>query len=473
MELNPTYNNLFGKVEHESDMGTLVTNFTLIRGGALHRANGGYLIIPLKDLLLNYFAWDGLKRALKNNEVIIEDASERFGFMSTKSLKPDPIPLNVKIILIGSPWMYHLLYNWDEDFKELFKVKAEFDTSMDYSVANERDFASVIFKIQNENDLLPIDHKGISLLVEQSCRIAEDQNKISIRFGELSDILFEANHYAQLASKKHISSNEIDKAIEAKFYRSNLIQEKINELIKRQTLMIELEGVKTGQINGISVINLGDFMFGHPNKITVNVSSGKEGLIDIEREAKLGGRLHTKGVLILSGYIGQKYGQNKAISLFASLVFEQSYSEIEGDSASSAELYAILSAISQLPIKQYIAVSGSVNQKGEIQPVGAINEKIEGFFEACRQRGFNDEQGVMIPKGNMDHLMLKKEVVKAVEKGKFHIWAIDTIDEGIELLTGRPAGKRLKNGSFSKDSVHYLVDKRIESLNKNLTVKAK
>lgn len=473
MELNPTYNNLFGKVEHESDMGTLVTNFTLIRGGALHRANGGYLIIPLKDLLLNYFAWDGLKRALKNNEVIIEDASERFGFLSTKSLKPDPIPLNVKIILIGSPMMYHLLYRWDEDFKELFKVKAEFDTSMDYSVANERDFASVIYKIQNENNLLPIDHKAISLLVEQSCRIAEDQNKISIRFGELSDILFEANHYAQLASRSHISSNEIDKAIEAKFYRSNLIQEKINELIKRHTLMIELKGAKIGQINGISVLNLGDIMFGHPNKITVNVSSGKEGLIDIEREAKLGGRLHTKGVLILSGFLGEKYGQKKAISLFASLVFEQSYSEIEGDSASSAELYAILSALSQLPIKQCIAVSGSVNQKGEIQPVGAINEKIEGFFEACRQRGFNDEQGVMIPKGNMDHLMLKHEVVKAVEEGKFHVWAISTIDEGIELLTGRPAGKRLKDGSFSKNSVHYLVDKRIESLNKILTKKIK
>jgi lon-related putative ATP-dependent protease len=473
MELNPTYNNLFGKVEHESDMGTLVTNFTLIRGGALHRANGGYLIIPLKDLLLNYFAWDGLKRALKNNEVIIEDASERFGFLSTKSLKPDPIPLNVKIILIGSPMMYHLLYRWDEDFKELFKVKAEFDTSMDYSVANERDFASVIYKIQNENKLLPVDHKAISLLVEQSCRIAEDQNKISIRFGELSDILFEANHYAQLASRSHISSNEIDKAIEAKVYRSNLIQEKINELIKRHTLMIELKGAKIGQINGISVLNLGDIMFGHPNKITVNVSSGKEGLIDIEREAKLGGRLHTKGVLILSGFLGEKYGQKKAISLFASLVFEQSYSEIEGDSASSAELYAILSALSQLPIKQCIAVSGSVNQKGEIQPVGAINEKIEGFFEACRQRGFNDEQGVMIPKGNMDHLMLKHEVVKAVEEGKFHVWAISTIDEGIELLTGRPAGKRLKDGSFSKNSVHYLVDKRIESLNKILTKKIK
>ncbi len=469
MELNPTYNNLFGKVEHESDMGTLITNFTLIRGGALHRANGGYLIIPARDLLLNYFAWDGLKRALQNSQVVIEDASERFGFLSTKSLKPDPIPLNVKVVLMGSPMLHYLLYKWDDDFKELFMVKAEFDTSMDYSALHVRDFASVIFKIQNENKLLPLDHKAISHLVEQSCRIAENQHKISIRFGELSNILHEANHYAQTESKAQISSDEIQRAIEAKYYRSNLIQEKIMDLIRRKTLMIELEGSKIGQINGISVLDLGDFKFGRPNKITVNVASGKEGLIDIEREAKLGGPLHTKGVLILSGYLGEKYGQNKNISLFASLVFEQSYSEIEGDSASSTELYAILSALSQLPLKQWIAVSGSVNQKGEIQPVGAINEKVEGYFEVCRQHGFNGEQGVMIPKGNMDHLMLKQEVVDAVKEGKFHVWAIGTVDEGIELLTGYPSGRRLKSGSFTKNSVHDLVDQRIQALNKVMT----
>ena len=468
MELNPTYNNLFGKVEHESDMGTLVTNFTLIRGGAMHKANGGYLIIPLRELLLNYFAWDGLKRALKNNQVVIEDASERFGFLSTKSLKPDPIPLKVQIVLMGSPMMYYLLYRWDEDFRELFNIKAEFDTSMDFSDRNAMDFASVIFKIQKENGLLPLDHKAISNLLEQSCRIAEDQHKISIRFGELSTILHEAHHYAHMESRDQITSDQIEKAIEAKYYRSSLIQEKINDLIKRNTIMIELEGSKVGQINGISVLDLGDILFGHPNKITVNVASGKAGLIDIEREAKLGGPLHTKGVLILSGFLGEKYGQNKTISLFASLVFEQSYSEIEGDSASSAELYAILSSLSQLPIKQWIAVSGSVNQKGEIQPVGAINEKIEGFFEVCRQKGLNGEQGVMIPAGNVDHLMLKQEVVQAVKEGKFNVWAVSTIDEGIELLTDRPAGRRLKNGSFSKNSVHYLVDRRIEALNKIL-----
>ena len=468
MELNPTYNNLFGKVERESDMGTFITNFTLIRGGALHKANGGYLIIPLKELLLNYFSWDSLKRALKNNKVIIEDVSERFGFLSTKSLKPDPIPLNVQIILIGSPRLYYLLHEWDDDFKELFKVKAEFDTSMDYSLQNIKDFAAVIQKIERENDLLPLNDEAIASVIEQASRMAQDQNKISIKFGEISNILLEAHHYSQLETEDKITSDHIKKAIDAKYFRSNLIQEKINEMIKRKKLMITLTGLKIGQINGISVLDLGDISFGRPIKITASVASGKKGLIDIEREAKLGGPIHTKGVLILLGYLVEKYAQNKPISLFASLVFEQSYSEIEGDSASSAELYAILSSLSQLPIKQGIAVTGSINQKGEIQPVGAINEKVEGFFEVCRQAGLSGEHGVIIPKSNEENLMLKQEVVQAVKEGKFHFWSISTIDEGIEILMGRPAGKQLKDGSFSKKSIHYLVDSRIEELNKNM-----
>lgn len=468
MELNPTYNNLFGKVEHESQMGTLITNFTLIRGGSLHAANGGYLIIPLKELLLNYFSWDSLKRALNNNELIIEDASERFGFLSTKSLKPDPIPLNIQIILIGSPRLYSLLFEWDEDFRELFKVKAEFDTSMDYSLDNLKDFAMVIYKIEAENYLLPLNEEAIASIAEQGCRMAKNQNKISIRFGEISNILHEANHYAQIESKSSITAANILKAIDAKYYRSSLIQEKIKELIKENTLMISLSGSKIGEINGLSVIDLGDILFGRPNKITSTIASGKEGLIDIERESKLGGPIHTKGVLILLGYLLEKYGQNKPISLFASLVFEQSYSEIEGDSASSAELYAILSSLSQLPIKQGIAVTGSVNQKGELQPVGAINEKIEGYFEVCKQAGLSGEQGVMIPESNVSHLMLNHNVVKAVDNGTFHIWGIRTIDEGIEILTGHPAGKKLKNGSFTKSSVHYLADNKIDLLNKNL-----
>ena len=469
MELNPTLNNLFGKVEHESDMGTLITNFTLIRGGSLHAANGGYLIIPLKELLLNYFSWECLKRALNNKEVVIEDASERFGFLSTKSLKPDPIPLDVQIILIGSPRLYYLLYEWDEDFRELFKVKAEFDTSMDYSLKNVKDFAAVTFKIVRENNLLPLNDEAMTSVLEQASRMAENKNKISIKFGEISNILHEAHHYAKLETLDKIESGHIKKAIEARYYRSNLIQEKINEMIKRNMLMITLSGEEIGQINGSSVLDLGDIMFGRPNKITVSVASGKEGLVDIEREAKLGGPIHTKGVLILLGFLLEKYAQNKPISLFASLVFEQSYSEIEGDSASSAELYAILSSLSQLPLKQGVAVTGSVNQKGEVQAVGAINEKVEGFFEVCRQAGLNGEQGVMIPKSNVENLMLKHEVVAAVKEGKFHIWAVSSIDEGIGILTGQPAGKRLKDGSFTKRSVHDLVDKRLEELNRSLS----
>ncbi|MEN8124845.1 MAG: ATP-binding protein [Bacteroidota bacterium] len=466
MELNPTYANLFGKVEHESHMGTFHTNYTMIRGGSLHKANGGYLIIPLKELLLNYFSWDSLKRALNNNELVIEDSSDRFGFISTKSLKPDPIPLNVQIVLIGSPRMYYLLYEWDEDFKELFKVKAEFDTSMDYNMKNVKDFAMVINKIEKENNLLPLNDEAIARMIEQASRITQNRNKISIKFGELSDILHEAHHYAQMKSEDNITQEHVKRAIEAKYYRSNLIQEKINELIKQKKLMITLTGSKTGQINAISVIDLGDIIFGRPNKITVSTGRGKGGLVDIEREAKLGGPIHTKGVLILTGYLVAKYAQNKPIRLFASLVFEQSYSEIEGDSASSAELYAILSSLSQLPIKQGIAVTGSINQKGDVQPVGAINEKVEGFFEVCRQASLTGEQGIIIPKGNVENLMLKYEVVKAVKEGKFHIWAISNIDEGIEILTGYPSGKRLKDGSFSKNSVHHMVDNRIDELNK-------
>ena len=468
MELNPTYNNLFGKVEHESYMGTLVTNFTLIRGGALHKANGGYLILPLKELLLNYFSWDSLKRALNNNEIVIEDPGERLGFFSAKSLKPDPIPLNVQIILIGSPIWYYLLYEYDEEFKELFKVKAEFDTTMDYTPQNVKDFAAVTYKILKGNDLLPLEHEAMAKIIEQAARMAGDQKKLSLKFREIRDILHEADHYVRLDAAEKISAAHISKAIESRYFRSNLIQEKINEMIKRKILMIPVSDTSVGQINGLSVIDLGDIRFGKPNKITVSIASGKSGIVDIEREAKLGGKIHTKGVLILQGYLLDKYAQNKPMSLSASLVFEQSYSEIEGDSASSAELYAILSSLSGISIKQGIAVTGSVNQKGEIQPVGAINEKIEGYFEVCKQAKLTGEQGVIIPKANLENLMLKDEVVHAVKDGLFHIWATADIDEGIEILTGKSAGKRLKSGAFTKNSIHALVDNRIETLNKNI-----
>ena len=468
LELNPTLNNLLGKVEHESYMGTLVTNFTLIRGGALHKANGGYLIIPLKDLLYSYFSWESLKRALKNNEIVIEDAREQLGMISAKSLKPEPIPLDIQVILIGSPRWYYLLYELDEDFKELFKVKAEFDTSMAYSKKNIEDFAGVTYKIQRENELHQISDAAMARLIEHASRMADDREKISIKFREIRDIIHEADYYARIAKINEITLDHVEQAIDARYFRSNLIQEKINEMIKRRQLMIDLEDSKTGQINGLSILDLGDILFGRPNKITASIATGKVGLIDIEREAKLSGPIHTKGTLILQGYMLEKYGQDKPVSLYASLVFEQSYSEIEGDSASCAELFALLSSLADLPLKQGIAVTGSLNQKGELQPVGAINQKIEGFFEVCAQQGLNGEQGVIIPKPNLDNLILKKEVVTAVEQGLFSIWAIDNVDDGLEIMTGFPAGKRLQGGSFSKNSVHYKVDERIRELNANV-----
>ena len=472
LELNPTLNNLFGKIEHESYMGTLITNFTLIRGGSLHKANGGYLIIPLKDLLFSYFSWDSLKRALKNNEIVIEDAREQLGIISAKSLKPEPIPLDVQVILIGSPRWYYLLYELDEDFKELFKVKAEFDTAMDYSTKNIKAFAGVAYKIQRENELHQINDLAMARLVEHATRMAEDRDKISIKFREIRDIIHEADHYARMAKRKIISAEHIEEAIEARYFRSNLIQEKINEMIKKGRLMIDLHESIVGQINGISILDLGDIRFGKPNKITASIATGKVGLVDIEREAKLSGPIHTKGTLILQGYLLEKYGQDKPVSLYASLVFEQSYSEIDGDSASCAELFALLSSLAELPIKQGIAVTGSINQKGELQPVGAINQKIEGFFEVCAQDGLDGEQGVIIPSPNLDNLMLKQEVITAVEQDLFKIWAIDTVDDGLEIITGFPAGNRLQGGSFSKKSVHYRVDERIRQLNKNILAAA-
>ncbi len=339
---------------------------------------------------------------------------------------------------------------------------------MNRTLDNVKDFALVTYKIVSDNDMLPLTDEAMAYLIEQASRLAGDKKKLSIKFREIQDILHEANHYARMAKKNQIEESYIKEGIEARYYRSNLIQEKINEMIKRHQLMISLKDMKLGQINAISVLNLGDITFGRPNKITASVASGKSGLVDIERESKLGGPIHTKGVLILQGYIMEQYAQNRPMSLNCSLVFEHSYSEIEGDSASSAELYALISSLSGLPLKQGIAVTGSVNQKGEIQAVGAINEKIEGFYEVCKQAGLDGSQGVIIPRSNVDNLMLKPELLQSVEEEKFHVWAIRNIDEGIEILTDCKAGRRLKDGSFTKDSVHDRVDKRLIQLNRNL-----
>jgi predicted ATP-dependent protease len=464
LELNPTYGNLFGKIEKESVMGSWVTDFTLIRGGALHNSNGGYLILPAAEVLRNMFSWDGLKRALRNNEIAIEEPGEQLGFLTTKSLKPKPIPLRVQIILLGSPLLYMLLYEYDEDFKELFKVKADFDTTMAATEETLSDFCIFMHSVCQEEQLLPLSPDGLAKLLEFSHRKAEDQAKLSIRFGEIIDLIQEASHYATEARSQHINAVHLRQAISERLYRANLLEEKIQEMIRDRIILIDLQDTQAGQVNGISIINMGDIEFGRPNRITAGAHAGSSGILDIEREAKLGGPIHTKGVMILSGYLASVFGQHQAINLSAQLVFEQSYSEIEGDSASSAELYALLSALSGVPIRQHIAVTGSVNQKGEVQAVGGINEKIEGFFEVCRASGLTGEQGVVIPESNIRNLMLKEEVVEAVQAGRFHIWAVRTIEEGIEILTGVPAG-HLTNASvkrFEKGSVFDLVNKRLQ-----------
>ncbi len=461
MELNPTYPNLSGSIEKEARFGALVTDFTMIRGGALHRANGGYLVMYAEDLLANPLSWETLKRALMNEQITIEDVTARLGLIATRSLRPEPIPFTGKVVLIGNPALYYLLYQFDRDFKELFKVKADFDVTMDRNEKNLRDYASFVCTLCKKEGLKHLDAEALREIVEYSSRLAEDQMKLSTRFAEISDIIREASFYAEQEGADYVSRRHVKRALEEKVYRSNLIQEKINEMIARGQLFIDTDGEKVGQVNGLAVISLGDFEFGKPSRITATVAVGKEGVIDIERESELGGRIHTKGVLILSGYLSGRYAQNAPLSLSARLVFEQSYTGVEGDSASSAELYALLSALSGLPLKQYIAVTGSVNQKGEVQPIGGVNSKIEGFFEVCKKKGLTGKQGIMIPYSNVQNLMLKDEVVEAIREGKFHIYPVKTIDEGIEILTGVKAGERRPDGTYEEGTVNDLVQRRL------------
>ena len=468
METNPTYQNLIGRTEKEAQFGALITDFTMIRGGSLHKANNGFLIIPVVDLLRNPFSYEALKRAIRDKNIFIEEPQERYGFISTKGLKPEPIPLEVKVILIGDPYLYQQLFVLDTDFKELFKVKAEFDTTMTRTEDNVMKYAAFVCTLCQKENLKHLEQSGLAKLIEYSQRIAEDQQKLSTRFAEVGDIIREANFYAVQEKSDVVTEKHVKKAIEEKIYRSKLIQEKIQEMISRGVLLIDTDAEKVGQVNGLSVMGLGDFAFGNPSRVTASIGLGREGVIDIEREAKMGGPIHTKGVLILSGYLNEKYAQDKPLSLSTRLVFEQSYGGVEGDSASSTELYAILSALSGLPIKQNIAVTGSVNQKGEVQAIGGVNEKIEGFFEVCKAKGLTGQQGVMIPESNVQNLMLKEEIVDTVKAGKFHIYSAKNIDEGIEVLTGTKAGKKQQDGTFEEGTVNYKVNKQLKDMAEKL-----
>jgi len=468
MELNPKYPNLFGRIEKEAQFGVLTTDFTMIREGSLHKANGGYLVLPVEDLLRNISSYESLKRALMNKCIRIEEAGERLGFITTKGLRPGPIPLKVKVILIGDPSLYQKIYALDRDFKELFKVKADFDTTMNRTEKNIRKYAAFVCTLCRKEKLKHLDVSGVGKVLEYGSRLAADQTKLTTRFAVIADIIREANFYATQENADYVSANHVKKAIEEKIYRSNLIQEKIREMMEREVILIDTEGETVGQVNGLSVMSLGDFSFGSPSRVTVSIGLGREGIVDIQREARLGGPIHTKGVMILSGYLTEKYAQDKPLSLSARLVFEQSYGMVDGDSASSTELYAILSALSGVPIKQNIAVTGSVNQKGEVQAIGGVNEKVEGFFEVCKTKGFTGKQGVLIPYSNVKNLILKEEVVDAVETGKFHIYPVKTIDQGIKVLTGEKAGTRQTDGRFQERTINELVDKQLKVMAEKL-----
>ncbi len=468
-EDNPTFSNLFGRIEKESMFGALKTDFTLVKGGSLHKANGGYLILGANDLLANPFSYDGLKRALQSGTISIEEIGERLGTTSIKSLTPQPIPLTVKVVLAGDPSIYQALYLADPDFKFLFKVKADFDDSIVRNDANVKVYGSFVHTLCESEGLNHLEAAAIAKVVEYGSRLAEDQNKLSTRFPELADVVREASFYASQDGGNYVKDVHIMKALDEKVYRSNLIDQKVKEMIQRGVILIDTSGSKVGQVNGLSVISLGDFEFGQPSRVTASVGLGREGVIDIEREAKMGGPTHTKGVLIISGYLENKYARDKPLSISCRLVFEQSYGGVDGDSASGAELYSILSALSDLPIRQSLAVTGSVNQKGEVQAIGGINEKIEGFYGVCKARGLKGDEGIMMPMSNVQHLMLSEEVVEAVKKGLFHIYPVESIDQGIEVLTGVKAGEVRSDGSYDPGTVHYRVSKKLAEMAERIT----
>ena len=464
LEQNPTCDNVLGRIERESQFGTLTTDFTLVRGGSAHRANGGFLIMRAEELLRDYLVYDSLKRGLKAAEIRIEDLPQRIGYASVRSLAPEPIPLDVKVVLIGDSRIYQLLYAYDPEFRELFRVKAEFDSTMERTDDNVRKYAGFFATLATNENLKHLDASAMARLMEHSCRLAEDRDKLSTQFGLVADTIREAHFYAHQDDSKYITGKHVERAIEAKIYRSNLIQEKISEYIQKGVIFISTDGEVSGQINGLSVLSLGDFSFGAPSRITVGIGLGKEGLIDVQREVAMSGPIHGKGVMIIAGYLASKFARDKPLTLTARIVFEQNYEGVEGDSASSTELYAILSALSGVPINQHFAVTGSVNQKGEVQPIGGANEKIEGYFEVCKARGLDGLHGVVIPQSNVRNLMLKQEVLDAVKDGKFHIYPVSTIEEGIEVLTGKPAGKQLPNGGYEENTIYGLVDKRLREM---------
>jgi len=463
-EDNPTYQNLIGRIEHMARMGALTTDFHLIKAGALHRANGGYLLLDARKVLTEAYAYEALKRAMDSGKIRIESLGRQLSLISTVSLEPEAIPLNVKVGLFGNRLIYYLLTQYDPDFAELFKVEADFHEEMDRDDDNQQLYARLIATMVHEANLQPFDRGAVARVIEHSARMVGDSEKLSTKGEHVRDLLREANHWAKENGRDVVTTGDVQRAIDAQIYRADRLRERMQEAILRDTVLIDTEGEEAGQVNGLSIIPLGDFMFGRPTRITARTRMGKGEVVDIEREVELGGPIHSKGVLILGGFLGARYAEERPLSLSASLVFEQSYGQVEGDSASSAELYALLSSLSEVPIKQSMAVTGSVNQRGQIQAIGGVNQKIEGFFDICQARGLTGDQGVLIPASNVKHLMLRHDVVEAVEDGNFHIYPVETVDEGIEILTGTPAGERDEEGSYPEGTINAKVEERLAEL---------
>ncbi|MEZ5100891.1 MAG: ATP-binding protein [Thermoleophilia bacterium] len=463
-ERNPTYVNLMGRVEYRAAFGTMVTDFRQIRPGAIHRANGGFLLLRCEDVLRNPFSWEALKRALLAAEARIENVADAAGIVPSATLRPEPIPLDVKVVLIGSPLVYSLLHAYDEDFRGLFKVRADFAPDMRWEDEGVAAYAALAARHVRENGLRHLDRGAVARLVEHGGRLREDQRRLSTRLLELADVVTEASYWAGQAGHELVGAADVDRAIERRRYRSSLVEERVQELIAEGTLAIATDGERVGQVNGLSVLDLGDHDFGRPTRVSARVGLGDGSVTSVEREIELSGPIHSKGVLILAGYLTGTYAQGQPLAVRATLTFEQSYDEVEGDSASSTELYAVLSALADAPLRQGIAVTGSVDQHGAVQAVGGVCAKIEGFFDVCAARGLTGEQGVVLPAANVPHLMLRDDVVAAVERGDFHVWAVSRVDEGIELLTGVPAGEPDEAGAYPEGTIHARVAARLAAL---------
>lgn len=463
-EDNPNYNNLVGRVEYKSMMGGMTTNFNMIKPGAFHKANGGYLILDVRRVLLEPFAWESLKRVLKSGKLKIESLGESYRMINTVSLEPAPIDLDLKVVLLGERMLYYLLCKVDPEFNTLFKVEADFKDEINRNDQNHELYAQLLAGLIEKNNLKPFSREAVARIIEHSSRLVEDSEKLSAKTEEISDLLQESDYWCKKNEHTTVQAEDVQKAIDQQDYRSSRLRDNIQESIYRDTLFIDTEGEVVGQINGLSVSKVGHLMFGRPNRITARIQLGSGKIINIEREVEMSGSLHSKGVLILKGFLGERYAEERPLSLSASLVFEQSYSHIDGDSASSAELYALLSAIGDIPIKQSFSVTGSVNQHGKVQPIGGVNEKIEGFFDICKERGLTGQQGVLIPEANEKNLMLKDEVIQAVSDGKFHVYSVSTIDEGMEVLTGLEMGEKDEHGNYPESSVNGRVTRALNRM---------